>query len=67
MRNAENASDIRPLTGAEVNEVSGGLIFEAIAYGTAVLVGALVGAELTTPSLLSVEEMAAKSGFGHIL
>jgi hypothetical protein len=49
MRNAENTSDIRSLTDAELDDVSGGVLGDAILVGL-FLIGVSIGAYWDLPA-----------------
>jgi hypothetical protein len=64
MRNAENTSDIRPLTGAELENVSGG--HPAVVVAAAVFLAWAIGTD-QPPLGATKEQMAAALGVEYLL
>jgi lactobin A/cerein 7B family class IIb bacteriocin len=64
MRSVENTGDIRSLSDAELNDVSGGIILQSIiALGAAAAL--LIG--MSGPNVGTIEEQAAALGMSHLL
>jgi lactobin A/cerein 7B family class IIb bacteriocin len=64
MRSFENTDDIRSLSDAELNDVSGGIILQSIiAVGAAAAL--LIG--MSGPNVGTIEEQAAALGMSHLL
>lgn len=64
MRDTENTADIRSLSDAELNDVSGGVILQSIiAVGAAAAL--LVG--FSGPNVGTMQEQAAALGMSHLL
>ena len=64
MRSFENTADIRSLSDAELNDVSGGIILQSIiAVGAAAAI--LIG--MSGPNVGTIENQAAALGMSHLL
>jgi lactobin A/cerein 7B family class IIb bacteriocin len=63
MRDAENTADIRSLSDAELNAVSGGILPELIIIGGAAAL--LIG--FSGPNVGTMEQQAAALGMSHLL